>query len=200
MTQANSTKATLFFNGTYGPPGYMGLGVTNKYAIPIGSGIYEDPANKLIFIPVAGYTKPVSCHVEFSGNPIGEALQHWSGTNRQAVLKTMVNNHGLADPVGKPQILPGISIELVPEPLNPHDEGAILVMARVDGKDMIYPLGYIPSKINEVVADKMSWLKDEDFVLIIRPDDEGKFIVPQLAIKYELPEPNRNRFRNIEYE
>lgn len=200
MTQVNSTKKPpTFFNGVYGAPSYMGLH-NEKLAIPTGSGIYEDTLNKLIMFPVAGYTKPVTCHVEFSGNPVGEALQQWSGSNRQAVLKNMIKNHGLTEPENKPQILPGISIRLVPEPLNPYDEDAILVIGQVDGKELLYPLGYVPSKINKVIADREGWFKAEDFILIIRPDEQNKYTIPQLCIKYEIPEPDRNRFRNIEYD
>ncbi len=203
MAQETSTKK--FFNGLYESPEYVVGGADGSQpfvAVPKGDGIYEDPKNGLIFFPVAGYTKPVTCHVGFSELGLtGEALQAANGKNRQDIIKQLLNAAALRmGPPGTVGASELIKIKLVREPNNPYDKDAVLVMASVTPGNQLYPIGYVPSKINTIVTTKKAWFHEEDFIVVFRMDDKGKHIKAQLCVKYELPEPERNRFQNIEYE
>ncbi len=191
MTQPNLDET--FFGGIYPKPYYS----HPPSKLPGGEGIYEDPDTKLIFIPIAGYTKPVTYHPGDKPKHIAASIQTWNGINRQEVILQARNSLELGIVV-LPIETDSIKIELIDEPENKHDNNAILIIGSIN--DVILPLGYIPGRITKWFKDKRDWINERKIRLILKPIEASKknYILPYLVIPYEKPDDGMERFSHIQ--
>ena len=154
-------------------------------------GVYEDIERKKLYIPAAGYTKPVSYYPGHEDPEIDELLKDsaFLKKNRQTHIYEMHK----AAPLGA--IIHGIAM-LVREPQNSYDKNAIQIIGRlVEGQLWKYVLGYVPAKINTKILTEWDRVSTTGLVNILK-DSKGH-LVPMITLDFLTLAPD-NRFARLQ--